>query len=363
VLAIGDEIAARVVTTLGDASPGLHDKLVQLDLGVDTSGFLPIERSERAANVERVKALVGALPRGRTAEQQRALRDALLSGDDAAATLAADAAYVAKYPDADVEAKLDLVDWTADSVVAFVGRLIAAKGVHALIAALPLVLEQTPNVRLLIIGHGPLREPLEAMVHALAAGDRELYARVVAHAESIGAGEPEHIEALHHFQAALGADGRTDAYWQLARRLVRAERVLFTGYLTHREMAWLLPCCDAAIFPSMVVEAGPLVFLEALASGVFPIGTYFGGMATKIDRIAPLLDDAAVAAMKVRPDAAYITADIATALPRAVALAGQHRTTLRNAAEEHYDWRPVARRLAGLLEETARNGRRAANGG
>ena len=59
---------------------------------------------------------------------------------------------------------------------------------------------------------------------------------------------------------------------------MRPESVVFTGYLTHRELRHLFPCCDAAVFPSVVAESGPLVF-EALASGCFPLGTYFAGMA------------------------------------------------------------------------------------
>ena len=58
----------------------------------------------------------------------------------------------------------------------------------------------------------------------------------------------------------------------------------------HHELQHLFPCCDAGIFPSIVKEAGPLVFLEALASGCFPLGTYFAGMKASIDGIADLED-------------------------------------------------------------------------
>ena len=49
-----------------------------------------------------------------------------------------------------------------------------------------------------------------------------------------------------------------------------------------------------ALFPSVVAEAGPLVFLEAMASGCFPVGTYFAGMAVSITSAkcdAQLVDD------------------------------------------------------------------------
>ena len=92
------------------------------------------------------------------------------------------------------------------------------------------------------------------------------------------------------FFADLEARGELDALLRAgARSTCARDRVIFTGYLTHHELQHLFPCCDAGIFPSIVKEAGPLVFLEALASGCFPLGTYFGGMKASIDAIADLL--------------------------------------------------------------------------
>ena len=80
------------------------------------------------------------------------------------------------------------------------------------------------------------------------------------------------------------------------------DSVIFTGYLTHHELRYLFPCCDVAIFPSVVAEAGPLVFLEALASGCFPLGTYFAGMAASIDSVAHVLENEDVEVMKINHD-------------------------------------------------------------
>ncbi|MGH7464195.1 MAG: glycosyltransferase, partial [Longimicrobiales bacterium] len=290
VLVISDEIAQRAADMFGAAVTDLESKLSRLDLGVDTSAFLPIERSERAGNVEHVVDLLATVERGRTQAQAEALHAALESGEPPETACGRVGDYIARQPDEDVEAKLGSIDWSADQVIAFVGRLIPAKGIHAVIAALPLILARSPRARLLVVGHGPLREPLEAFVHALSHGDRTLGARVLEHAATIDAGEPEHLTAVNTFWGVLAERGELDAYWDAAERCMRSDTVVFTGYLTHREMAWLLPCCDVAVFPSMVIESGPLVFLEALASGVFPIGTYFGGMKVKIDRAAPALD-------------------------------------------------------------------------
>ena len=356
VLAISDEVSNRAAALFGEAVHDLESKLHRLDLGVDTSAFRPIEPAARPDNIERIIGLLASLERGRTAEQGDVLLEGLSTGAMPGAVFEEVGEYAAKLPDADVEAKLATIDWSTDQVIVFVGRLIAAKGIHAVIAALPLIAAQAPRARLVVVGHGPLREPLEAFAYALTKGDRQLAERVLAHAETIPAGEPEHLESIRTFWGRLEDRGELEAYWDAAARFLKPDTVVFTGYLTHREMAWLLPCCDVAIFPSMVVESGPLVFLEALASGVFPIGTYWGGMKVKIDRTAPSLGDGHAELMKVRPEADSIVADIARAVPAALQVAARYRSQLRRVAEDHYDWGPVARRLQKLLEQVAATG-------
>ena len=105
-------------------------------------------------------------------------------------------------------------------------------------------------------------------------------------------------------------------------------------------------CCDVAIFPSVVAEAGPLVFLEALASGCFPLGTYFAGMAATIDSIADRLPCADAALMKLENNKSRTVADIISNAQGALALGGTHRETLRQAVTERYDWANAARKLA-----------------
>lgn len=350
ILVISPEVAERAKRAFGESGPGIDSKLVPLDLGVDTDGFTPIDAGQRAANVDQVKTLLDGLERGRSKAQAKGLVASLEAGHSVREACENVGEYVAKQPDEDVEEKLSRVDWESDAVLSFVGRLIPAKGIHAVIGALPSILAERPDLHLIVVGHGPLREPLEALVYALGRGDRKLARDALEYAETIDTGEPEHLDALRHFWNSLEEAGTADQYWSDASEYVRPDSVLFTGYLTHREMSWLLPCCNSAIFPSMVIEAGPLVFLEALASGVFPLGTYFGGMQLKIDRAAEYLGDTADA-MKMRPTAEHIVGDIAAAVPASLGLAAENKTTLRQIATEHYDWRPVARRLGAVLEE------------
>jgi len=355
VLVSAEELGQRVLTMFPNL-PGIANKLGEVRVGVDTSAFQPIERAERSANIERVATLLSTLPRGRTREQAKAFaqsldQDASRVNVDRAITDAAK--FDGKRPDEDAEEKLHAIDWANERVALFVGRVIVAKGIHCLIAALPEILRAQPNLRVIIAGHGPLREPLEALLHALRTGNRAL-------AEWLAAGDPgedrlvsERMDGVPEYWHALQRAGKLDAYYADAARLLKPDTVQFVGYLTHRELSWLFPCCDVGVFPSMVKESGPMVFLEALSSGCFPIATYFAGAKGKIDSVAPYLAPGDVQLMKARPDAEHLAADLARIVPGAVAVRDQYAGTLRRVAEEEYDWNPIAAKLYKILEEIA----------
>lgn len=358
VFVIGEEMRRRVLDVFPGV-PGLEEKLVGLRLGVDTSLFEPVPRAGRPRKIAELAEGIAGLPRGRTPEQTAALRDGLSGGMGRAALAEAirpAAEYEGKRPDAGLEEKLAGVDWTRDPTLLFVGRMIASKGPQAVVAALPLILERVPDARLLMVGHGPLREVLEALLWALEHGERALAETVVAHGRALeGAVEdldaPGGLVTVRRFWEALEARGELDRYFELARRHLRSERVIFTGYLTHDRLRHLFPCCDVAVFPSVVAEAGPLVFLEALASGCFPLGTYFAGMRASIDSLVDTLPADALELMKLTPEDDRIAEEIAAQAPGALGLEGAHRDALRAVAEAKYDWRSVSRRFAMLLRE------------
>lgn len=352
----GEEMRGRV-EALFPAVPRLADKFSALHLGVDTSRFRLVPRSERAASIRELQQALAPLPRGNHPAACRARLEeihASLGQDEMRERFAALRDYEAKLPDAGLEAKLEQVDWENDEILLFVGRLISAKGIQDVIAALPLLLAERERLRLVVVGHGPLREPLEVLLRALQQGDRELAERIVARGQALegdpeGEGARDDLEKVTLFWERLRQEGRLDAYFETAQRALRPDRVLFTGYLTHRELGHLFPCCDAAIFPSVVKEAGPLVFLEALACGVFPLGTYFGGIRASIDSVAGALPPEELEQMKLSPKPAETVADIAARVPAALAISGRHREALRRVAVEQYDWQSVGRMFADAL--------------
>jgi glycosyltransferase involved in cell wall biosynthesis len=60
----------------------------------------------------------------------------------------------------------------SDPTLVFAGRLVEKKGVADLLHALPRVAAHVPQVRLLIVGHGPLEAELRALTRQLALDDR-----------------------------------------------------------------------------------------------------------------------------------------------------------------------------------------------
>lgn len=347
IFAIGAEMRTRLHDVFPEVSE-LSARTVELHLGVDTARFNPVERDGRRANIELLAAGLRAEKRGRTREQTARLRRALddrprgVALDDALAT-ASD--FDGKAPDADVEQKLASIPWESAPVLLFTGRIISMKGIQSVLAALPLLLERVPDLRFVIVGHGPLREAMEAFVFALAHGDRALAEEIVARGREIegdpeGAAESSSLPEMRDFLAELASRGELDSYFALAKEGVREDSVVFTGYLTHRELRFLFPCCDVGIFPSVVREAGPLVFLEALASGCFPLGTYTGGMAASIDAVAAELGDEVANAMKLDP--VHTIRDIVLRVPEAIALVPRYRAEFSRVARERYDWSEVA---------------------
>ena len=353
----GEEMRNRVATILPDVAD-LNEKFSVLPLGVHTAQFEPVPRERRREKMGRLFLELSELPRGRRPEQLPCMIDDARRTTDADALRAvlAGVKYETKAPDEDIEEKLQQVDWEHDAILLFVGRLISAKGIQSGLAALPLLLAEDPGIRLLAVGHGPLREPMEAFLWALEHGDRSLAMRIVECGRMLegdpdGAGGSQALGKVKWFFRDLEERGELDRYFEIAQEHVRADRVIFTGYLTHRELRHLFPCCDAGIFPSIVKDAGPLVFLEALASGCFPLGTYFGGMKASIDAIAELFPPEIAAAMKIDP--LDTVADIVSNVSLALRFGVRYKDVLSRTAQARYDWTSVGLKLVHELDSLA----------
>jgi glycosyltransferase involved in cell wall biosynthesis len=345
-------VVAEQVSERTGVPSGIESRTTQLNLGVDTSAFSIVDPCDRAEQIGKLFSALKSLKRGREAGAARSFRDRLHKGigrEVLAAALAEVRVYDEKCPDAETEASLSQVDWERDQVLLFVGRLIASKGPQNILAALPYILKTNPEARFVLVGHGPLREILEAFVWALEQGDSDLAENLVSWGEGLEEEGSKPLVEIQHFFESLKASGNFDDYFETAKQLMSTDRVIFTGYLTHAELKHLMPCCDLGIFPSVVPEAGPLVFLEALASGVYPLGTYFAGMAASIDALAAEAPAVDTEPMKLSSDPERTINDIVANSHRALALRHRHADDLRHAVTLRNDWTYVADRLAAEL--------------
>jgi glycosyltransferase involved in cell wall biosynthesis len=355
IFVVGREMRERANTVFASVA-NIDAKMSELKLGVDTSLFEPVQTKDRHKNIAGLVESISGVPRGKTPEMSHSML-ARLNGDltleGARAAIEPAANYTGKQPDSDLESKLAAVDWQREKILLFVGRIITSKGLQSIIAALPLILDRHSNSRLVVVGHGPLREALEAWIWALGRGERRLAEKIVEWGSALEGFEPKELTEVRRFYDALSASGDLDEYFRKAEHHMRSDRVIFTGYLTHRELRYLFPCCDLAIFPSVVAEAGPLVFLEALASGCFPLGTYFAGMAASIDSVAENLPEADAELMKLSADSSLTVSDIAAKVPAVLSLGDKHKMRLREVAIQSYDWKNVARTLRAQLQSLA----------
>ena len=350
IFVIGSEMRTRVSSVFPNV-PALESKFTELHLGVDSSQFTPVTIDKRANNIELLEKTLVGIPRGKTAAQSVELLSEVsgVTGRRELKSLCENGSrYDGKSPDADVEQKLRTVEWNHDPVLLFTGRIISPKGIQSVLAALPFILEQTPDLRLIIVGHGPLREPMEALVKGLQSGDIALVRNITAWGRWLE-GSPEGVQTtedlteLTHFFDELKQSGNEERYFEAAQRLVKHDTVIFTGYLTHEQLRFLFPCAEVGVFPSIVREAGPLVFLEALASGCFPLGTYFGGMAASIDSVSQGLPPEVGETMRLGLN--DTVKDLIAHVPRALQLGQSHKHALARIARDRYDWTSVAKTL------------------
>lgn len=214
-------------------------------------------------------------------------------------------------------------------VVGYVGKLIASKGVHDLLAALPLV---DHDARTVVVGYGGFEEGLHALWAALHEGDRATVERIAAQ------GETGPLPALAEVPSW------PDSYFQRAAKL----EVDFPGRLDHGPLARVLPTFDVLVVPSVVPEAFGMVAAEAAACGVLPIVPNHSGIA----EAGAAIEDHLGRPGFLTYDAADPIRGIAAALDRVLSLDHATRTDLgRRAAElavARWSWTHVAEELLGL---------------
>jgi glycosyltransferase involved in cell wall biosynthesis len=242
-------------------------------------------------------------------------------------------------------AALERLELDRDRLVAFVGKLIVSKGVDLLLGAWPLVLEQVPRARLLVVGFGAYADTLRRLLVALAAGDLADAIEIARLGRALETTSlaPAPLEELLAFLGGLQGAER-ERYLAAASGL--EQRVLFTGRLEHEELAELLPACEAMVVPSTFPESFGMVAAEAAACGALPISAAHSGLAeigkVLVRAVPPAAAELLLFAVDDDPVRA-IARRVVGWLQADARLRARVRTALVASVREHWSWEGVAR--------------------
>jgi len=258
--------AESLWATLGE--PGLQARTRLGPPGVELSRFHPVEREEALARLQAVA--------DRCAERARPLAPRMRCERPAQA---GSASAFTRDDTATANALADLAQGAArdDRLVAFVGKLILAKGIDLLLLAWPLVLAEVPTARLAVVGFGGYRAAAERLVDALTRGDIGAGRALEGADRATDGDSASRLGFSRSFIERLAASDEHERYMAAARRM--RERVVLTGRLEHDELAELLPLCEAVVVPSTFPESFGMVAVEAAACGALPISAAHSGLA------------------------------------------------------------------------------------
>jgi glycosyltransferase involved in cell wall biosynthesis len=328
VLVGSQHIAERLVATLEDEA--LRERIRLGPPGVDVVGFAPRPPAQARAGLQALATRLSEDAAGQVVPAHDGGDRSAFARDvgDAADALAA-------------------VAHGADGrLVAFVGKLIVSKGIDLLLAAWPLVLQREPRARLVVVGFGAYRQGVERMLDALADGDLDALAALVAAGRGEEGGPTAPLRLLRAFLDGFGA-GEREAYLAAAAGL--RERVVLTGRLDHDELVDLLPACEALVVPSTFPEAFGMVAAEGAACGALPICAEHSGLAEVADALAQAVPQAARPWLAFPTDGERedpvrgIAERVCAWLEAPAALREDVRAALVTTVRERWSWEGVAR--------------------
>ena len=291
-LIIGNcEVRDRILSLYPKYKEDILNKTRIVGVGVDTALFSPIESDKKMDSINSLLEL--NLGGGKGPSQVKQLCQGLESGDTSVVQEYW-AAYDHSKPDADINEKLKRIPWDGN-ILLFVGAFTAGKGVQSLIAGMPGVLRENPDTHLVIVGSGAYREVLEALVYAIKSGNRDLLNGLCE--KGFDLDRSDITGPWEDVKQYINNDENLAELFSSGANL--DQHIHFMGRLVHSELQYLFPCADLAIFPSVVPEAYPLVLMESLSNGVFPVVSYFSGFKDGVDELGTYLKEDLIEKMKV----------------------------------------------------------------
>ena len=350
-LIVGNQIVTdRIYRVFPEEVEEWREKQVIISVGVNTNLFHPVDNDKREDSIQSLLALPNPGDGKRQAQVVDLCRASEIETDADLIDLLdrARGTYHYTSPDADLAQKLSTVDWQQDRVLLYVGKLIAGKGVHDLLLALPELLLSNPDLKIVLVGESTYREALELLLFALSHQRADLLERILRLGWALDQREPQPFLAAQSYVEQVGMSQLLE--W--GQKVSPDQHVIFTGYLNHARFSKLLPCADVTVFPSEIAEAYPLVLLESICAGVTPMGAYFEGLKDGVDTISKGLDPEVREAMRLRVEPDKKIKDLVQKVPLLLSQSGSLKDHWAEVAQS-YTWEKVAARLAEAMATVA----------
>lgn len=327
--------------------PGLQDKMRIVSLGVDTNLFTPIFIEKRKSVLASLRKQLSQSSGGKTRKNESEFLNkisAAMNKDSIHEILRTVPSYSQKKPDESIAYKLKGINLLTDRLLVFSGRLIVGKGIHVFLSSIIPLLSHYPDLKVLIVGAGPMREWSEWFIHAGSVGNLEMLKTLIKWGITHFNGKKHLWEPLNQFivsQEALNFQSHR----------FNPSRVIFTGFLEHAYLAPLLALAEWACFPSLVPESFGLVLVEAASCGVIPIASYFSGFKEILDQFKGFLPSSVFPLLTLPIHGVEVIQQLIEKLSKLIENKPQISSYLRKVAVQKYSWESTAVELDRLYSE------------
>ncbi len=334
----------EVCQRLPNLYPELKDMILAksriVGIGVDTTLFTSIKKTERNKSLAHLKKYDG--PLGKSKKLTEALKKEIDKGD-----IYATGKFWNDYndyaPDQELVEKVNSIPWETGNVLLFVGALTSGKGLQSVIPALPEIIHSNPDTHMVIIGGGAYREVLEALVYSISSGNKKVFLELCD--KGIDLDRNDYSGGWNDVKAFISQGDNLEKLFKYGKGLDK--HVHFLGRLNHDYLQYIFPCADIALFPSIGSEAYGLVLMEALSNGVFPMVSYFSGFVDGIDDLEKYLDKKTVNLMKISIEDDKRIQSVIDNVNKVVKVLNNKplANKLRPIAVQNYDWKIRAEQM------------------
>lgn len=251
------------------------------------------------------------------------------------------AAFGTKHP---LTARLQGIEWTRACVLLCVRYGGDAEGFAQFLFAVPELLRQQPNLRVIVVQGGETPAAVDRLRAALAAGEPGQLEGVLQESELY---QPlmDHLGRLHD-------QGRSRSWWETAARLEPERRWRDAGEVSRDDFARLLPLADLVVLPGLNLRCTSQLPYEALAAGVLTVARAHAGMETYSRLIAEEISGEIAALCTLRDDAPTVW-ELEDKLGRFARLRPELGDRLRALAVRKFDARQTALDLLRIHAEPA----------